>query len=586
MLVCLRRVGFLSASRCDFDVAANGPLIAADAAPARLYAVHGNIVDLRVGELIQIEQSGRINGTWHVGAAPTWMIAGKDIIDTGSALGEEHPLYGNYRGALIGGTATSYSNLFVHSHETDVSRVVAGGNILTSSFNVAGPGVLEITAGKSILMNDKAYATSLGAISPGDTRPGAGIVMTAGVGADGLDFAAIRARYLDPENLADPGRPLAEQPGKAAKTYEAELRDWLESRYGFTGTTQEALAYFDGLAPEQQRIFLRGVYFAELREGGREYNNPASSRFGSYLRGREMIATLFPDEDADGNIIEREGDIIMYGGAGVRTQFGGDIQILAPGGQVVVGVEGLVPPATSGLVTQGAGNIQVFSEQSLLLGLSRIMTTFGGDVLAWSEEGDINAGRGAKTTIVYTPPRRVYDAYGNVTLSPGTPSSGAGISTRSSVPGVPGGSVDLLAPLGTIDAGEAGIRSGLDVNIAALHIVNAANIEAQGTTTGVPQVQAPNIGGLTEATNTAGAAAAQAATPAQNQANEQPSITIVEVLGFGGGDSTPREPDEKRQRETNDEQAYNPDSAVQILGHGELTDQEKALLSDEERQKL
>ena len=65
------------------------------------------------------------------------------------------------------------------------------------------------------------------------------------------------------------------------------------------------------------------------------------------------------------------------------------------------------------------------------------MTTFGGDIFAWSEEGDINAGRGAKSTIVYTPARRIYDAYGNVRLAPQVPSSGAGIATLNPIPEVP-----------------------------------------------------------------------------------------------------------------------------------------------------
>ncbi len=99
---------------------------------------------------------------------------------------------------------------------------------------------------------------------------------------------------------------------------------------------------------------------------------------------------------------------------------------------------------------------------------------------------------------------------------------------------MPPNNVDLIAPLGTIDAGEAGIRSSGNVNLAALHVVNAANIQAQGTVTGAPTVQAPNIGGLTEASNTAGAAAQQAAGPRQGSGNVQPSIIIVEVLGFGG----------------------------------------------------
>ena len=53
------------------------------------------------------------------------------------------------------------------------------------------------------------------------------------------------------------------------------------------------------------------------------------------------------------------------------------------------------------------------------------MTTFGGDIPAWSAEGDINAGRGSKTTVVHTPPRRDYDALGNVVMAPQTPAAGA-----------------------------------------------------------------------------------------------------------------------------------------------------------------
>ncbi|KAG0732674.1 hypothetical protein G6F23_014086 [Rhizopus arrhizus] len=112
------------------------------------------------------------------------------------------------------------------------------------------------------------------------------------------------------------------------------------------------------------------------------------------------------------------------------------------------------------------------------------MTTFGGGITAWSAQGDINAGRGSKTTVLYTPPKRVYDAFGNVTLSPNAPSTGAGIATLAPLPEVPAGDVDLYAPLGTIDAGEAGIRVSGNVNIAALQVVNAANIQAQGDSAG------------------------------------------------------------------------------------------------------
>ncbi len=73
------------------------------------------------------------------------------------------------------------------------------------------------------------------------------------------------------------------------------------------------------------------------------------------------------------------------------------------------------------MITQGEGDIQLYAQNSILLGQSRIMTTFGGSILGWSAQGDINAGRGSKTTVVYTPPKRLYDTWGNVTLSPSVP---------------------------------------------------------------------------------------------------------------------------------------------------------------------
>ncbi|OAM90089.1 filamentous hemagglutinin family protein [Termitidicoccus mucosus] len=566
-----------------FPIYAFGPGTARDIgpqlSPARLYARDGDIVGLGSGEIITFTSLGRQGLTWYEGDGAVWMRAGRDIVRSGMLLGERMFL-GDLMSTPVrsdssGGTSTG--NLFVHADPTDVSIVEAGRDILFSNFSVAGPGTLEISAGRNILMSGQATigtggalaygeaaVRSLGAIVPGDNRPGAGILVQAGVGAAGPDYAGLLP-YLDPANLAVSGTPLADQPGKVAKTYEDKLGAWLEERYGYEAASdEEALAYFDALAPEQQRIFLRQVYYAEVREGGREYNDPESSRFGSYLRGRAAIAALFPDEDADGAGIVRTGDIIMFGGSGVHTDFGGDIQFLAPGGQILVGVEGTVPPSTAGVITQGSGDIQMYSKGSILLGLSRIMTTFGGDILGWSAEGDINAGRGAKTTIVFTPPKRVYDNYGNVTLSPTVPSSGAGIATLNPIAEVPPGDVDLIAPLGTIDAGEAGIRVSGNLNLAALQVLNAANIEVQGTATGIPVVAVPNVGAITTAANASGAVAASAMEAASRSdqpvsAQSLPTLFKVETIGYGPMELPPPEDDgDKRASRASGESQRGP----------------------------
>ncbi|WP_211908375.1 filamentous haemagglutinin family protein [Tardiphaga alba] len=253
---------------------------------------------------------------------------------------------------------------------------------------------------------------------------------------------------------------------------------------------------------------------------------------------------------------------------------------------MIVGVEGVVPGATAGLVTQGSGNIQIYSQGSVLLGLSRMMTTFGGDILAWSATGDINAGRGAKSTILYTPPRRTMDMYGNVTLAPVTPSSGAGIATLNPIPEVEAGDIDLIAPLGTIDAGEAGIRVSGNVNLAALQVLNAANIQVQGSSAGIPVVQAPSISAALSTSNAA-AATQQTATPTQS-ANTQPSVIIVEVLGYGGGsgDDDERKREQLRTEPRDERRTQNPNSPVQVLGAGRLEQAALDQLTPEERRRL
>jgi filamentous hemagglutinin family protein len=553
---------------------------AGDGTPTRIYAVTGDVLGIRLGEAALVGQSTSAPATYYYASKPVRILAGGDIVST--------------------------TGLIVQDAATDVSMIAAEGSLIYTDVSIAGPGTLELSAGKQVYQSDRANLVSLGAIETGDSRPGADIAVQAGIGAGApgtgaSNIAGFAALYLDPANLADPSMPLADQPGKVVKTYDAELLAWLQQRYGFSGTAAQALAYFDGLAPEQQRVFVRQVYYAELTAGGREFNDPDSQRFGSYLRGRDAIATLFPVLDAAGATIEREGDITLSQGtstnAGIRTIAGGAIQTLTPGGSTVIGVEGVAPatlPGVSpaGLITQGAGDIQMYSEGSILLGLSRVMTTFGGDILGWSAQGDINAGRGAKTTIVFTPPKREYDEIGDVTLSPDVPSTGAGIATLAPIPEVPAGDVDLIAPLGTIDAGEAGIRVSGNVNLAALQVVNAANIEVKGKSTGLPLVATVNVGALTNAS----AAASQAALAAQdvvqrdrNAARQAlPSIFTVRVLGFGndpagGGEAAPQ-PSGASDRQSSVGVPYNAASPLTFVGIGDDFDSgEMGQLSDTQR---
>ncbi|MGO4685639.1 filamentous haemagglutinin family protein [Hyphomicrobium sp. 2TAF46] len=550
-----------------------------DDQPALVYA-GVDIDDLTLGQVSQVFKQGSFVPTlttWYMAAKPFEVIAGRDIVGTGTV-----------------------ASAFLNMNANDISLIQAGRDIIYQSVTVAGPGLLQVQAGRNLYQGYYGALVSAGdLVNPANSAGGASIVTLAGVGANGPDYAAFARLYFNAANqLPSDGTPLAGS-GKVAHVFDQELLTWLQQRFGYKGSAADALSYFLALPAEQQGIFVRQVYYAELTAGGREYNDPTSARHDSYFRGREAIATLFPSVDPQGKPITYAGGITMFSGyvpnalggmdlvdGGIKTQFGGNIQILAPGGQVLVGTEGITPGAGAGLITQGVGDIDVYSLGSVLLGQSRVMTTFGGNILAWSAEGDINAGRGSKTTVLYTPPKRVTDNYGNVTLSPQAPSSGAGIAILSPIPGIAAGNIDLIAPLGTIDAGEAGIRSSGNVNLAALHVVNAANIQAQGNTTGVPQIQAPNIGGLTEASNASGAAAKQAANPAQSGASEQPSVIIVEVIGFGGGNDGADDEERKRRERQSSNTNYESNGMVRVLGNGNFTAEDTTQLTAEESNRL
>ncbi|AJD50053.1 filamentous hemagglutinin-like protein [Isoalcanivorax pacificus W11-5] len=532
-----------------------------------VYASEGDIVDINLGEMVTFgPQYG--GDTWYVSGGPTWLSAGGDIISSGRAIGESVSITNLYQGA------TSRGNLFLHHNDNDISRVHAGGRILTSNFSVAGPGLLEVSAGGSILMQDQASIVSLGPVVQGDSRRGADIAVMAGLADSPLDVDGLLSRYLDPAKLADQDMPLADQPDRVAALYTDELIEWLAARYGFQGDNLEsALAVFAGLNDSAQQIFARQVLFAELLASGREFNDADGPRPGSYLRGRRVIEAAFPEraeEDSAG------GDLVMFGDAGIQTLRGGDIHLLTPSGAQTLGVEGTDPAGTAGVVTLGEGSIRQLSRDSILLGQSRVMTVFGGDIQAWSEEGDINAGRGSQTTQVYTPPLRVYDQWGNVALSPNAPSSGAGIATLNPIAGVEPGDIDLIAPLGTVDAGEAGIRVSGNVNIAALQVLNADNIQVQGESQGIPVVAAVNTGALTAASSASTAASQAAETVSRRNNSTQPSIITVEILGFGDESLAPG--------------AGAPMSGgslpLDVLGSGPLSEEAKARLTEEERANL
>jgi hypothetical protein len=238
----------------------------------------------------------------------------------------------------------------------------------------------------------------------------------------------------------------------------------------------------------------------------------------------------------------------------IKTKNGGDITLFAPGGQVTVGLALTGnQPVDQGILTEHGGNISIFAHDSVNVGTSRIFTLRGGNEIIWSSNGNIAAGSSSKTVQSAPPTRVLIDPQtADVKTDLAGLATGGGIGVLETVAGVPPSDVDLIAPAGVIDAGDAGIRVSGNLNLAALQIINATNIQVGGASVGVPTIAAPNIGNLTSASNAAGASSNAAQQFAgQNSGSapqeEVPSVIDVEVLGYGGDDEDERRREKKRQ---------------------------------------
>ena len=287
--------------------------------------------------------------------------------------------------------------------------------------------------------------------------------------------------------------------------------------------------------------------FAELKRIGGE-----AAQTKDYSEGDAIIQAVFKPSSQRGSLFTRARDI--------RTAAGGGITIAAPQGGITMASSIFGNPLTPpGIVTEFGGEVNILTRGSVDIGQARIFTLRGGDLTIWSIEGDIAAGTAPKTVVTAPPTRVSIDApSGLVQTDLGGLATGGGIGVLAAVEGVEPGTVSLIAPRGTVDAGDAGIRATGNIQIAAAAVVNADNISAGGTSTGVPTTAppaAPNIGGLSSAASTTGASST-AANQVANQTRPEPtpepelaaSIIEVEVLGYGGGaGSGAGEPEEEEE---------------------------------------
>lgn len=441
----------------------------------------------------------------------------------------------------------------------DITSIQAGGDIAarrtllpnglleegSASIVLYGPGTLLIEAGGDIgplgtgrsgggeilSVGDGSSNLGLGldtGLRAGLSAQGADIVALYGVGP-GIDYAAAISNYVDPASA-----------GANGIDYLAIIAKVLgEGR-------ADAWATFQGLSPMRQQLLVDRAYLDFLTQVSTDYNDPTSTYYQKYGRAYDTISTLFPaslgytDNDTGENngaaTRITTGDMLMARSL-VETQLGGDIEIIGPGGNLAVGSNSLdtLTPAQEGILTLQGGAIRTYTDGDVQIFQSRIFTEQGGDIDMFSANGDLNAGKGPKSSTAYPPISLVCDADGVCRVNPTGLVTGAGIGALITVPGQdPADSnVSLTAPHGTVDAGAAGIRVAGDLNIVAKFVANIFNIDVGGKTIGVP-TNTVDVSANLDASSTAAAAAQEAVTAMQQaRQNERPSIFVVTIDGFG-----------------------------------------------------
>ncbi|MFC5741285.1 filamentous haemagglutinin family protein [Dyella tabacisoli] len=590
----------------------SAPLHGNDFTPVRIYALQGDITDG-----IAAPSGYQYRSLVISPAKSALLYAGRDIVNL-SLTGQ-------------------------HTHDADVTRIVAGRDIYDTAINrnfapalndpgaymqapslqLGGPGTLQVEAGRNIgpLTSQADIATnhtitgsnatgidSIGnALNPYLPHKSANIDVLFGV-KPGIATADFIARYVDSPNGVDGiGSLLPDLVDFMNQRVDGQVVDtgYAKDQPHTQLSTAQARTMFAAQPEYVQRMFVQQALFKILAIVGADYNNPASPYYQQYVRGYAALGSLFPASlgyTANGSGqggINGAAQTVDTGNLDIRsstiqTQQGGNIGILGPGGQALLGSASAPPvitdnqgkvlagPNSMGVLTLEQGHVNMFTDRSVLLAQSRIFTEQGGDLVLWSSNGDINAGQGAKTSAEIPPPTYLcsldawcrIDARGQV--------SGAGIATLQSVAGAPTGSVYLIAPRGTVDAGDAGIRVSGNLVVAAAQVANADNIQVQGEKIGVPIVQSVNVGALSAASAAASAISKAAEDMSRQQnddaRNKQPSIISVQVLGYGDKTSSI----ESRPGGAD----YDPHSPVQILGAGRLSEAKKQTLTLAERQRL
>lgn len=304
---------------------------------------------------------------------------------------------------------------------------------------------------------------------------------------------------------------------------------------------------------------------AAIREAGRTYGLTGDSPLAlpAGVSGVPLSGLQGVPDGYQGTIQNASGPLAVNGAiggsavfdGGLSTRAGGTINIIAPGtptdtptlraNSVVLGTSGGVAPGgNTGVVAYGLGSTNLWSTGNQLLGQSRVFTLDGGNIIMWASAGDVNAGIGSQTSVTYNAPAYVYDATGGVFVTPPSTASGAGIGALQVIPGAAAGSVNLVAPIGTVDLGEAGARAAGNLNLLGRVLANTANAQAGRVATSNVSVTTSSVQALAASSANAASTAAAGADDKRKSDKQDPSVIEVEVVSIGGT----FEDDERKRR--------------------------------------
>ena len=399
------------------------------------------------------EHYGMLTGDIHYGInhandnVPVVVTAGSDIRNLMLKLNKT---------AQVTALKGDISELYFTGQNTNsasLTSIVAGGNIdqgVMPSYTdvsarpvitVGGPGTLLVQAGENISLGNSGGINSVGnqynsSFSGSGTATDSDLIIVAGARKDAsLDKTDIAAFFEELKTASDELSALKNE----GKTDEEAAK--LEQ-------TEKVIAKYFGT-------------YDKLHDG------------------------------ASGNLTLTDSAISSRSGS-IYTMVFGNIDV----GKTAIGN---TPKASSGITTIYGGSLNLYAGNDVNVNESRLMTFLGGDITVWSDQGDINAGRGSKTVVSAPSSYYTFDDNGVLTSVRYTPpAAGSGIRALTFDPDGNGpiappdaGDVHIYAK-GTLDAGEAGIQ-GKNIYVTANAVLNSINFVFSGASVGVPSSSGDSV---------------------------------------------------------------------------------------------